>query len=187
MAQLSWRHSRSGARFTQIAFTVLLVAGGLAGCSAALDWRQIQPEGWSLVGALPCKPAIQQRQITLDGRTMVMTMAACSADAHTFALTSAELGDPAQVQPMLVALGQAARANVQGVVAQDLPAQVPGMTPGPAARRWRLQGSLPDGQAAAMQLQVFAHGTRVYQAAVIGPQADDDRVAPFFDALKVLP
>ena len=78
----------------------------LAGCSAALDWRQIQPDGWSLVGALPCKPATQQRQVALAGQTVVMTMVACTADAHTFALASAELGDPAQVLPVLQALGQ---------------------------------------------------------------------------------
>lgn len=159
----------------------------LAGCSAALDWRQIQPDGWSLVGALPCKPATQQRQVALAGQTVVMTMVACTADAHTFALASAELGDPAQVLPVLQALGQAARVNLQGRVDAEQPALVPGMTPNPAARRWRLLGQLPNGQPAAEQVQVFAHGTRVFQAAVVGAEADDARAAPFFDALKVLP
>jgi hypothetical protein len=165
----------------------LLAVLWLAGCSAALDWRQVQPDGWSLVGALPCKPATQQRQVALAGQTVVMTMVACTADGHTFALVSAELGEPARVQPALQALGQAARANLQGRVDAEQPALVPGMTPNPAARRWRLSGQLPNGQAAAEQVQVFAHGTRVFQAAVVGAQADDARAAPFFDALKVLP
>lgn len=159
----------------------------LAACSAALDWRQLQPDGWSLQAALPCKPASQQRQVALAGQPVLLTMLACTTDAHTFALASADLGDPARVGPVLQALGQAARANVQGAVGSDQPAQVPGMTPNPAARRWRLQGRLPGGQAVAEQVQVFAHGTRVFQAAVIGPQADDARAAPLFDALKVLP
>ena len=80
-----------------------------------------------------------------------------------------------------------AQANVQGQVLAEQPAAVPGMTPNPEARRWRLQGRLPDGQAVAEQVQVFAHGTRVFQAAVIGPQADEARAGPFFEGLKVLP
>ncbi|TXH34568.1 MAG: hypothetical protein E6Q92_12775 [Burkholderiaceae bacterium] len=187
MSQVLRQRVRSRARDAVAGGGLLLAVLLLAGCSAALDWRQIQPDGWSLVAALPCKPATQQRQVALAGQKVVMTMLACSADAHTFALASAELGDPAQVQPILLALGQAARMNLQGRVQAEQPANVPGMTPSPAALRWRLLGQLPSGQAAAEQVQVFAHGTRVFQAAVIGAQADDARTQPFFDALKVLP
>lgn len=173
--------------FARTAATGLLAAGALAACSVALDWRQVQPEGWSLVGALPCKPARQQRPVVLAGQTVTLTMLACTAEGHTFALASAELGDPAQVQPALLALGQAAIANLQGRVQAEVPAQVPGMTPNPAARRWRLLGQLPSGQAAAEQVQVFAHGTRVFQAAIVGADADEAHARPFFDALKVQP
>ena len=159
----------------------------LVGCTAALDWRQLQPEGWSLAASLPCKPASQQRRVALAGQTVVLAMLACTADGHTFALASADLGNPARVGVVLQALGRAAQANVQGQVLVEQPAAVPGMTPNPEARRWRLQGRLPGGQAVAEQVQVFAHGTRVFQAAVIGPQADEARAGPFFDGLKVLP
>lgn len=165
----------------------LVAALALTACSAALDWRQVQPEGWSLLATLPCKPASQQRQVALAGQQVALTMLACTADGHTFALASAELADAARVGPVLQALGQAARANVQGRIAAEQAAAVPGMTPSPSARRWLLQGRLPDGQAVVEQVQVFAHGTRVFQAAVIGPVADDARAAPFFDALKVRP
>jgi hypothetical protein len=187
MSQVLKLRGRSRARSTAAGVGLLIAVQWLAGCSAALDWRQVQPDGWSLVGALPCKPGTQQRPVALAGQTVVMTMVACTADGHTFALASAELGDPALVQPALQALGQSARANLQGRVQAEQPALVPGMTPNPAARRWRLLGQLPNGQAAAEQVQVFAHGTRVFQAAVVGTEADDARAAPFFDALKVLP
>ncbi len=166
---------------------VLLPALVLAACAPALDWRQFQPDGWPLVVAMPCKPASQQRQVALAGQTLALRMVACSADGHTFALASADVADPLRVGPALQALGQSAQANVRARVLSEQDATVPGMTPNPAARRWRLQGQLPDGQPVAEQVLVFAHGTRVYQASLIGPQADDARAAPFFDAIQVRP
>lgn len=166
---------------------ILLPALALAACAPALDWRQFQPDGWPLVVAMPCKPASQQRQVALAGQTLAFRMLACSADGHTFALVSADVADPLRVGPALQALGQSAQANVRARVLSEQGASVPGMTPNAAARRWRLQGQLPDGQPVAEQVLVFAHGTRVYQASLIGPQADDLRAAPFFDAIEVRP
>ena len=80
----------------------------------------------------------------------------------------------------------AAQANVRATVIAEQPANVPGMTPQADARRWQLRGQLPDARPVAEQLQVFAHGTRVYQASVIGPAADDAHASPFFDALRVV-
>ncbi len=159
----------------------------LSACSPTLDWRELQPPGWSLLAALPCKPASQQRQVALAGQTVALLMLACSADGHTFALASADLADPSQVAAALQALGQTAQRNVQARIVAEQPAAVPGMTPNPSARRWRLQGQLPDGQAVAEQVLVFAHGTRVFQATLIGAHADDARAAPFFDAIRVQP
>lgn len=166
----------------------------LAACAPALDWRQFQPEGWPLAVALPCKPNSQQRQVPLAGRSVAWRMLACSADDHVFAIASADLGDPALVPAALQALGGAARDNLRARVLADQAAAVPGMTPQAAARRWQLRGQLPDGRAVAEQVQVFAHGTRVFQASVIGPAAAGDdtaaldrRAAPFFDALRVEP
>lgn len=159
----------------------------LASCAPALDWRQFQPDGWPLQLSMPCKPADQQRRIPLAGAGVALRMLSCSADDHVFAVASADLDDPARVGPALQALSAAARANVQATVLGDQAAAVPGMTLQAAARRWRLRGQLPDGRPVHAQLQVFAHGTRVFQASVIGPAADDARTAPFFDALRVLP
>lgn len=167
--------------------TLLGAALCVAACSPTLDWRELHPTGWSLLAALPCKPASQERQVALVGRTVALLMLACSADGHTFALASADLGDPSQVGSALQALGQSAQRNVQARVVAEQPAAVPGMTPNPSARRWRLQGQLPDGQSVAEQVLVFAHGTRVFQATLIGAQADDARAAPFFDSIRVRP
>lgn len=164
-----------------------VLIGMLAACAPALDWRQFQPDGWPLHLAMPCKPVDQQRNIPLAGANVALRMLSCNADDHVFAVASADVGDPARVAPALQALAAAAKANVRAVVGDEQAATVPGMTPQAAARRWRLRGQLPDGRSVAEQLQVFAHGTRVFQASVIGPMADDARAGPFFEALRVQP
>jgi hypothetical protein len=166
----------------------LLTVGLLvAACSPALEWRRLQPEGWGVALSMPCRPAGHARQLPLAGTRVELRLMACSVDDHTFAIASAELADPARVGPALLALAAAARANVQGTADAGQDAAVPGMTPHPAARRWRVQGQLPDGRAVQEQVLVFAHGLRVFQATLVGPRADDALAQPFFDSIAILP
>ena len=165
-----------------IAATAMLVA-----CAPALDWRDVRPDGWALQAALPCRPDRMERSVVVAGRAVSMGLWSCSAEGHRFGLASAALDDPAAVGPVLEALGAAAQANVRGVVEHVGPAQVPGMTPQPAARRWRLRGSLPDGSAVAEDVVVFSHGLRVYQATWVGAGDGGRSTAPFFESLKVVP
>ncbi len=178
---------RPGPRRAGALAALLLAAAGLGACSPALDWRQLRPEGWGLALSIPCRPASHERQVPLAGVPVALMLMACSAEGHTFAVASADLVDPARVGPALLALGQAARANVQGQIEDEKAATVSGMTPHPAARRWRLRGQLPDGQPVVEEVLVFAHGTRVFQVTLIGPQAGETLVQPFFDTVEVLP
>jgi len=164
-----------------------LVGIGLSACSPSLDWRQMTPEGWAIKIAMPCRPSEVTRSLPLAGAPVRMAMLSCSAAEHVFAVASADMVDPARVGPALRALGEAARGNVNAQVQAQSAAQVPGMTPQADARHWRLEGLRPDGQAVRMQVLVFAHGTRVYQASVIGPSADDGVARPLFDSLAVRP
>ena len=121
----------------------------------------------------------------LAGPAVDLSLVVCTADGHTFALASADVADPARVGPALLALGAAARANVQGVVESEQAAAVPGMTPQPAARQWQMRGQLPDGQPVREQVLVFAHGLRVFQATLVGPVADPAMAKPFFESIEV--
>lgn len=166
----------------------ILAAPALAlvvACAPTLDWRQLRPPGWSLSAALPCRPDTAERSVPLAGAPVSLGLWSCRADEHLFAIASADVGDPARVGPALRALADAARANIAAQVESDQPAQVRGMTPHPLARLQRLAGHRPDGQALREQVLVFAFGTRVYQATVLGPQADEARVRPLIDALEV--
>ena len=160
---------------------------GLAACSPVLDWRELHPEGWGLVASLPCRPNYQARQVPLAGNIVSLEMMLCRTDDHTFALSTAAMSDPTQVGPALAALLAAAQANVGGRITSEQAAKVAGMTPQPGARRRQLVGQLPDGQPIHEQVLVFAHGLRVFQATLVGPQADEARATPFFDSMMLAP
>jgi len=61
---------------------------------------------------------------------------------------------------------------------------VPGATPHAAAVRTRLAGHLPTGEALQMQVAVFAHGTRVFQATVLGASVADELAETYFSSIR---
>lgn len=171
------------------AFIGVVLAGVLLlqGCSASLDWRLTRLPGWGLEAALPCRPAQQQRTVTIAGVQTTLHLAVCTVQNHTFAVSRADLAKPEQVDLVLRALAQAAQANLQGQVQQDTAAQVLGMTPQAAARHLRLVGQRADGQPMQMAVWLFARGLRVYQATVVGPRLNDEDWAPLAESLKLAP
>lgn len=167
-----------------------LTAASLVACSPALNWRQLDlADAGGLRLNFPCKPDKVERTLRLDGLSEPLRLAmwSCEAAGATWVLSAARLGSATQVSPALRALAAATEANLawadrrarQQVPATTLPAwqrtdagalQVPGMTPNPEARGWRIQGLRPDGSAAAQALTVdawhFSHGLTVFQAAI---------------------
>lgn len=158
-----------------------------AGCGAAPEWREMQPAGLHLTFSLPCRPDAATRRLLLAGAEVELSLWACGIGGATFALASGDLGDPTRVGAVLAELGAAARANIGGHIERDDAAAVAGMTPLAGARRWRLAGQLSDGSAVAEEVAVFAYGTRVYQATVVGARPDPAVVATFFAGLRVAP
>lgn len=164
----------------------------LAGCSPALDWRDARMEGPALQATFPCRPVAQTRQVELAGRPMAMQLHACEAAGHTFAVSGADVGDPSAVGPALRALHQASlsKAAAPGAIpVADWP--VPqGATPHAEAGRWQLRVVGPGGTGLTMDTAVFARGTWVLQASVIGPEPATGGVAaqaPFFEGLRFAP
>lgn len=163
-----------------------LLGSLLPACSPALDWREVRPEGSTAVALFPCKPKSQSRLATLAGAPVRMTLLSCEAEGATFALAHADVADPARIGTALEEMAAALAANLQASEQRSAPAAVPGMTPVPAARRLEMGGRFPDGAPAQESVALFAHGTRVYQAAVLG--ARPGAAAPvFLDSLRVQP
>jgi hypothetical protein len=137
----------------------------------------------------PCKPASHARRVAIAGQTQEMSMWACSAEETVYALSFADVKDPARVGAALAELGRAAQSNLQsqaGAQTQQ-PAAVTGMSPHPESAQWSLSGRLPDGRAVQERLVLFSHGTRVYQATMLGARLDAEAQETFFGALRVGP
>ncbi len=159
----------------------------LAACSPALDWREVRPVDSRLLLLMPCRPLVHERSVPLAGQTVKLALQACDAGGQTWGLAVAELNDPGRVAPALAELGALAASNIGARAGPSLPIQILGATPHPGQHRLRLSGHLPDGKAVTMQLVVFSHGTRVFQATVLGEQVPDDAAEMFFGALRIQP
>ena len=127
------------------------------------------------------------RTVPLAGGPIRMTMLACQADGAMYAVAFADLADPTRVGPALDQMQTALAANLGAAPGPSSPASVPGMTPNPRAQRVHVDGRFPDGTAVAQEAAFFALGTRVYQAAVMGPRLRVEALETFFGSLKVAP
>ncbi len=188
MNLLLWRDGaprRAAGPATSLA--AVAAAALVGGCAPALDWRDVRPQGVALQLQLPCKPSGQSRDLTLAGTRVNLALHACAAGASTWGLAAADMRDPALVGPALQELAAAAAGNL-GTQPADLQAlTVAGATPNAASGLQRLTGRLPDGKPAQMQLAVFAHGTWVYQASVLGEKIDEAGAQAFFSSLRFGP
>lgn len=163
---------------------VVVLAAALAACSPTLNWRDVRPEGSGATLLMPCRPQDQRREVVLAGAKVMLSMSACRAGPQTWALAHADVGDAARVSAALTELRVAAAANLGASAPQTLPVNVAGATPNPASRRQRVAGHLPDGSTVQEEVAVFARGTRVFQATVIGPALPAEGVQTFFTSLR---
>lgn len=163
------------------------------GCTPTLDWREVRPPGSQLLLLFPCKPSAQQRQVPLAGQPVLLTLHACSAGGQTWGLAVADVADPARVAPTLAALSAAATANIGAAPPKIAPFADPsassiavrGATPNPGSQRLLLHGKLPDGTGVTLHAAVFAHGTQVFQASVLGKQFAAETADVYFDSLRI--
>lgn len=112
-------------------------------------------------------------------------MLSCEAGEAMWAVGHADLGDPGRVTPALSELAAAASGNVGGVTGASRPLELAGMTPNPGARRLSVTGTRPDGRPVVWEAAVFAKGTRVFQASVVGAAPDARGVEIFFKGLRL--
>jgi hypothetical protein len=141
-----------------------------------MDWREVRPQDSGLMLLFPCKPASHARSVAL-----------AAGQVRTWALAVADVAEPARVGPALAELDAAAARNLGATQVRPLPLKVHGVTPNPASRRVQIDGRLPDGSRVTEQVAVFAKGTQVFQATVLGERIDAEAADTFFGSLRFAP
>ncbi len=127
------------------------------------------------------------RRLVLVDAEVQFELLACLAGDVTWALGSADVGDPARVAPALAAMRLARPLNLRGRETTSASATVRGLAPIPAALRFTVVGRQPDGLAVTEESMLFSHGTRVFHAAALGVAPAPAAVQSFFDGLELPP
>jgi len=160
----------------------------MGGCSPALNWRELRLEGPALVAMFPCRPVAQTRQVALGGHARSPKLHACESGGSTYAVMAVDVEDPSAVGIVLQSLRDTSLAKLDapaGASAVQAGWQVPGMTPQPFAGRWMLTHARAGEAPVRMDTALFARGTWIVQASVIGPASGvDEGREPFFEGLR---
>lgn len=157
----------------------------LAACSPPMDWRDMHLPGLGLSVRMPCRPDQHARNIDLAGQAVAMRIHVCTERDISFSVAVLDLADPGLVGTALTMLRRSAASNISGAVVSDRSALVPGMTPHPEARQLHVVGRLPDGRDVALHGLYFSHGTRIYQAVILGRAIDAEAVGTFLTGIRV--
>jgi len=180
-------------RPTPTCSVALALACVLAGCSPALDWRELRPAGTRLQALMPCKPETAVRRVPLAGADVEMHLSGCDAGGATFVIGWAAV--PAPRLGMALGDWQDATLARAGIApGPDAPAGDAFVPPGaialPQSLRLRVQGRAPDGNALPLQAAWFASGgsageAQVLFAAVYREPSARDAATTFFDSLRL--
>jgi uncharacterized protein (DUF2147 family) len=162
---------------------VALLAGALAGCGPVLDWRSVTLPETELVAQLPCRPGRFERKVVVAGVPLKMFMLSCEAGGVTYGVATADVVDPAHVEPVLAALVDSARTAIRGD-GRIGEWQPEGATPFHGNASGRLSGTRPDGVHVDEAIHVFGRGTRVFEATAIGTDLSDAATQPFEEGLR---
>ena len=126
------------------------------------------------------------RQLPLAGVWVELSLFACTTGGVTYAAAFADIGQPQLVGQALAELAAAAARNIGAEGPHAVaPLRVEGMTPNPQTGRHAFAGRLSDNRRVEEQVAVFARGTRVFQATMVGAKLDVQTVETFFGALRL--
>ena len=155
----------------------------LSACSPTLNWREVRPEGSSLVALFPCKPSQSERQIRLDGLELSLRLTSCEAGDRVFAVTHAHAPIGISGTTLLRALRLAAARSVGSATMKEATLAVSGMSPDPLAGRFHWVGQREDGGVLDIESAFFAAGQDAYQASIVGRSSELEASEMFFSSL----
>jgi hypothetical protein len=174
--------------FSRLRLAMIAVIFAALACSPTYNWREVTGADAAYVALFPAKPATHSRPINLDGIQVTMTMTAAEVDGVTFAIGSAQLPDPATVQPALNAMKTAMVRNIGGTIRREKSsASTASPIPSTEIEALGTPAAKPGGQPMLLMARFVARNQRVYQVVVLGREQAVSREAAetFFASFKL--
>ena len=155
----------------------------VAGCSPALNWRKVDPEGAQVSLMFPCKPEREERtQPGPAGQPVVVRSMSCKARGGQFSFTWTDLGDAR-------ATSAAMRRMHEGIARQmapraSAPLGVRGIAADPEAFQQAFEAR-PGQPAQQARQAVFSREGRLYQLLVQGERLDAEAWDVFLGSVQL--
>ena len=168
----------------------LVVVLALAGCTPALNWREVGLPPTGAAALLPCKPDHAERSVPLGGAPTELSVSGCEAGGATFALMAATLPAGRAPDEVLAGWQQATLANMQAGAVRREDFRPPRGLPLAHAQRLVAEGRQADGRAVAAQAVWTARaaeggGTELLHAVMYAPRPQPEVADAFFAGLKL--
>lgn len=157
---------------------------GVVACTPDWDWRSVPLPGTQLVVELPCRPSRFQREVMVAGVKLQLFMLSCETGGVTYGVATADVGDPARVGAVLLALRDSAAAAIRSSGSPAGALNLKGITPFNGNYSAHLHGQRPDGTTVDEAIRVFARGTRIFQASAVGATLPEAALKPFEDGMR---
>lgn len=161
-----------------------LVCVLLAGCSPSLNWRDVRPEGTSLVGLLPCKPDHGARVLPMGSKPVTITMMGCDANGATFTLAHMAVPD-LDGAAALTHWQAATLSTMRGQTVSILPFSLKGSSAQPPAVQVKATGVRANGKPVTLQAVWFVATGRVFQVALYSDKAQPEVADAYFSGLRL--
>ena len=157
----------------------------LTACSPSLNWREVRASQGELKVMLPCKPDQGSRKQTLAGLELEVHMSGCEAGGALFAVSSVSLYDPTRALAVQLQWQAAMLENMRAGTSASSPYRIRGATPLLEPVRLKAQGQDPAGRGVSVEGVWFAHGARLYHAAIYAERIGAEMSEPFFGGLEL--
>lgn len=159
------------------------LSAGWVGCSPALNWRKVLPEGAQLELMFPCKPAREERaQPGPAGQPLAVRSLSCKAQGQQFSLTWVDVGDAG-------AVSAAMRRMHEGLARQMAPqASAPLAVRGIAVDPEAFQQSFdarPGQPPQQVRQAVFSREGRLYQLLMQGERLSPEAWEVFLGSVEL--
>ena len=136
-----------------------------------MDWREVRGTHAPFTILMPAKPTIQTRQVELAGMKITMSMTATASDELSFGVASAQVPNPAGAMPALEAMKNALVRNIDGSIQKQTPLSSYGPAPAFDIEATGKAGPRTNSKTLVLYARFVAKDQRIYQVAVIGPEA----------------